>query len=445
MEFARLHGLDSFQDDYGNVMLFKKGTPGYENSSPVILQGHLDMVCEKEPDCPLDMEKDGLQLMTDGECIWAEGTTLGGDDGIAIAYILALLASEDIPHPPIEALFTCDEEIGLLGARMLDTSRLQGRRLINIDSEEEGILTVSCAGAVRIFCQIPFAPCKAQGCAKVVKVAGLLGGHSGTDINKNRQNAVKILGQLLDFLNESEGIRIASLHTGGRPNVIPSAAEAVICFDPEKSDGISRALESFSIQLKQEYAETEPNISALLGEAPLPASCLDPSGTQDLIFTLIQAPTGVYSMNPHIPDLVQTSLNFSSADMEENLLELSFMVRSNTDFGKQVLVRQLTLLIGHLGGNIRLEGDYSAWEYARNSALRDQMVQAYQDIYGTLPKVQAIHAGLECGILSDRLPGTDMVSFGPDMENVHTSAERMDVESVKRCWHYLLHVLELLK
>ncbi len=150
-------------------------------------------------------------------------------------------------------------------------------------------------------------------------------------------------------------------------------------------------------------------------------------------------------MNPHIPDLVQTSLNFSSADMEENLLELSFMVRSNTDFGKQVLVRQLTLLIGHLGGNIRLEGDYSAWEYARNSALRDQMVQAYQDIYGTLPKVQAIHAGLECGILSDRLPGTDMVSFGPDMENVHTSAERMDVESVKRCWHYLLHVLELLK
>lgn len=426
-------------------MLFKGGTPGYENSSPVILQGHLDMVCEKESDCPLDMEKDGLRLMTDGEYIWADGTTLGGDDGIAIAYILALLASEDIQHPPIEALFTCDEEIGLLGARMLDTSRLQGRRLINIDSEEEGILTVSCAGAVRIFCEIPFTSCKARGCAKIVKITGLLGGHSGTDINKNRQNAIKVLGQLLDFLNDEEGIRIAALRTGGRPNVIPNAAEAVICCDPEKSQGISRALETFSGKLKQEYAETEPNISVLISETPLPASCLDPSGTKDLIFALMQAPTGVHSMNPNIPGLVQTSLNFSSADMEENLLELSFMVRSNTDFGKQILVRQLTLLIEHLGGNIRLEGDYSAWEYSRDSALRDRMVQAYQDIYGISPKVQAIHAGLECGILSDKLPGADMVSFGPDMENVHTPAERMNVESVKRCWHYLLHVLKLLK
>lgn len=445
MEFAAAHGLRSFQDDYGNVMLFKEGTPGYENSSPVILQGHLDMVCEKEAGCPLNMETDAIRLMTDGEYIWADGTTLGSDDGIAIAYILALLASEDAKHPPVEALLTCDEEVGLHGARMLDASQLKGRHLINLDSEKEGILTVSCAGAVRVFCEIPLSSCTAGGCAGIVKIGGLRGGHSGIDIDKNRQNAVKILGRLLDLLNETDGIRVASIHTGGRPNVIPHTAEATICFDAAKSENISRTVKGFSEQLKKEYAATEPDAFALLEKTALPSSCSDESGTKKLIFALMQAPFGVYAMNPNIPGLVQTSLNLASAELENSTLKLAFMVRSNTGSGKQILVRQLTLLAEYLGGTIRLEDDYPAWEYTRDSLLRDRMIQAYQDIYGRPPEVCSIHAGLECGILSEKLPGTDMVSFGPDLENVHTPAERMSVKSMERCWHYLLHVLELLK
>lgn len=445
MEFAAAHGLHSFQDQYGNVMLFKAGTPGYETSSPVILQGHLDMVCEKKPDCPLDMETEAIHVMTDGKYVWADGTTLGGDDGIALAFILALLASKDAEHPPIEALFTRDEEVGLRGARMLDASHLKGRHLINIDSEEEGILTVGCAGAVRAFCEIPVSACPAQGTAAVVQIGGLRGGHSGIDIDKNRQNAAKVMGQLLDILHETGDIHAASLCCGGRLNVIPQTAEAVICFSETDWEKISETVSTFSQQLKKDCSSTDPEIYASLEKTALPASCLDKNGTEKLIFTLMQSPSGIHAMNPHIPGLVQTSINLGSIQLEKDVLKASFMIRSNTDSGKHVLTRQLTLLAQHLEGCIRLEDNYPAWEYSRNSLLRDQMVQAYQDIYGRMPVVSTIHAGLECGILSEKLPGVDMVSFGPDLENVHTPAERMSVESVRRCWEYFLHVLELLK
>ncbi len=445
MDFAKAHNLRSFQDAYGNVMLFKDGTPGYENSAPVILQGHLDMVCEKKPDCPADMEKDPIKIQTDGAYIWADGTTLGGDDGIAIAYILALMASDSAKHPPIEALLTRDEEVGLRGARMLDASRLKGRHLINIDSEEEGILTVGCAGAVRAFCENPLSFGKGTGRAGIVKISGLQSGHSGVDIDKNRQNAIKALAWLLDFLRDAAGIQVADFQGGGRSNVIPQAAQAIICADDSRWSQVCETVQAFLKQMQKEWAATEPDISITLEDAALPANCLDEAGTRDLIFTLLQEPTGVFSMNPHIPGQVQTSLNLASAQLEGGMLKTSFMIRSNTDSGKGLLVRQLTALMEHLDGHIRLEDDYPAWEYCQESLLRDRMVQAYEDIYGQAPAVSAIHAGLECGILSEKLPGVDMVSFGPDLENVHTPAERMGVKSAERCWHYLLHVLELLK
>lgn len=445
MDFARAHGLLSYRDGYGNVMVSKAGTPGYEDSPPVILQGHLDMVCEKAEGCLLDMEKEGVRLLTDGSYIWADGTTLGGDDGIAVAYILALLASEDISHPPLEALFTCDEEVGLRGARMLDASRLKGRHLINIDSEEEGILTVGCAGAVRVYCQIPLSSCAAEGSAAILKIGGLRGGHSGVDIAKNRHNAIKILGLLLDTLHKRQDICVASVRAGGRLNVIPQAAEAVICFDPAKGTDIRRSVKTFLGQIKKECAAADPAVFADIEETGLPAACLDRAGTEAVIFSLMQVPSGVYAMDPDIPGMVRTSLNLGSARMEKDVLELALMIRSNTDLGKYTLVRQLTWLTGHLKGSIRLEDDYPAWEYSRDSVLRDRMVQAYQDVYGSMPAICSIHAGLECGILSEKLPGVDMVSFGPDLENVHTPMERMSVRSVERCWRYLVHVLELLR
>lgn len=445
MDLAAARGLSFFQDAYGNVMLFKEGTPGYEDSPPVILQGHLDMVCEKEPDCTADMEKEGIALRTDGAHVWAEGTTLGGDDGIAVAYILALLASDRICHPPIEALLTKDEEVGLRGARMLDASRLKGRYLINIDSEEEGILTVGCAGAVRASVHVPAASCAARGRAGILRVGGLCGGHSGVDIGKNRKNAIKVLGIVLDILNEEAGIRVAGFKADGKLNVIPQAAEALICYDPARQADIVRAVESAAQKMQTECAALEPDVTVTLEGTALPSSSLDEAGTQTLIFALMQAPSGVCAMDPDIPGMVRTSLNLGRAVLEDGLFKMGFMIRSNTGFGKQVLVRQLTLLAGQLGGEISLEDDYPAWEYSRSSLLRDKMVQTYKDFYGGEPEVCAIHAGLECGILSEKLPGVEMVSFGPDLENVHTPAERMSVASVKRCWEYLLHVLELLR
>ncbi len=328
--FAREHGLESFQDAYGNVMLFKKGSPGYEDSFPVILQGHLDMVCEKEPACPLDMEKEAISLRTDGAYIWADGTTLGGDDGIALAYILALLAAKDIKHPPIEALFTRDEEVGLRGARMLDASRLKGKYLINIDSEEEGILTVGCAGAVRVSAQIPISAGSAYGCAKIVRIGGLRGGHSGIDIDKNRHNAAKMLGILLDDLCRAQDIRVASVCAEGRLNVIPQTAEAVICFDPAKQAGIEDAVQHFLEMLKKECAAVEPEAFAVLEEAALPEICADAAGTRDVVFALMQAPSGVYAMDPDIPGMVRTSLNLGDVRLEERVLKMGFMIRSNT-------------------------------------------------------------------------------------------------------------------
>lgn len=445
MDLAAAHGLSSFQDAYGNVMLFKAGSPGYEKSPPVILQGHLDMVCEKDPDCRTDMEREGIALRTDGAYVWADGTTLGGDDGIAVAYILALLTSDEVRHPPIEALLTKDEEVGLHGARMLDASRLKGRYLINIDSEVEGILTVGCAGAVRVSAQIPVGSCEAKGRGGILRISGLCGGHSGIDIDKNRKNAVKVLGIVLDILNEGAGIRVAGLKADGKLNVIPQAAEALICYDPARQEDILRAVEASAQRLQRECAAVEPDVTVTLEESALPGSSLDAAGTQTLIYALMQAPSGVCSMDPDIPGMVRTSLNLGRAMLEDGLFKMGFMIRSNTDFGKQILVRQLTLLTGQLGGDIRLEDEYPAWEYSPRSYLRDKMVQAYQDLYGKDPKVCSIHAGLECGILSEKLPGVEMVSFGPDLENVHTPAERMSVQSVKRCWEYLRRVLELLR
>ena len=300
-----------------------------------------------------------------------------------------------------------------------------------------------CAGAVRVFCENPLSVGAAKGCAGIVKISGLQGGHSGVDIDKNRLNAVKTLGQLLDTLNETAEIRVACVHSGERLNVIPQNAEAVICFDPAMWNPLCDTVQTFSAQLQKETVE--PDASVTLEKTQLPLSCLDKAGTTDLIFTLMQAPSGICAMNPHIPGLVQTSLNLASADLDRDVLKTAFMIRSNTDSGKQLLIRQLTLLMEHLNGSIRLEDDYPAWEYCQTSDLRDKMIQAYQDIYGREPVVCTIHAGLECGILSEKLPDTDMISFGPNLERVHTPAERMEVKSAERCWNYLLHVLELLK
>lgn len=446
LDFAAEHGLKSYRDDYGNIMIFKNGTRGYEHSEPVILQGHLDMVCEKLPDCEKDMEREGIDVIVDGDILRANGTTLGGDDGIAVAYILALLDSDDIPHPPIEALFTIDEETGLRGANALDASQLKGRRLINIDSEEEGIITVSCAGAARISCKIPVVTEAAENMlAEKITIGGLLGGHSGIDINKNRKNAIKLLGELFYELNSKTSVRIASISAGGRLNVITPIAEAVICFGRESESAVSEVICEFTKQLVKICAPSEPGVFVSAEPVPLPEGCADGKSTDKVIFALMQAPSGVRAMNSDIPDLVQTSSNPGEAKLDGGVFELSFMLRSNSNADKELLIKSIRSLIEYLGGTVELGDDYPAWEYRPESALRYMMTAVYEEMYGKKPIVNSIHAGLECGIITEKLPGTDMVSIGPTMHNVHTPKERLDIKSTARVWKYLLRVLKMLK
>lgn len=448
IDFAKKRGLKTYRDTYGNVMIFKDGTKGYEQSRPVIIQGHLDMVCEKLPDCTRDMEAEGVELVIDGEYISADGTTLGGDDGIAVAYILAILDSNDISHPPIEALLTVDEEIGLRGAGALDVSQLKGRRLINIDSEEEGILTVSCAGGLRAECKIPLSFSETAHetlCSKKISAAGFLGGHSGIDIDKRRKNAAKVLAELLYELNKQIGVNIADISSGGRLNVIPQSAEAVVCFKDSLIDDFNNIISGFNNVLKRDCETVEPDVCVTADDIDTPVLCADGESTRRIIFVLMQIFDGVYAMNPSIDGLVQTSSNLGSVSIDDDRLEIGLMVRSNTAYGKRALIRRLESLTEYIGAELCLGDDYPAWEYRQHSCLRDTMIDAYKAMYHESPQICAIHAGLECGILAEKLGDVDMVSFGPDMENVHTPAERLSIKSAERCWKYLLLVLEMLK
>ncbi|MDE6435738.1 MAG: aminoacyl-histidine dipeptidase [Lachnospiraceae bacterium] len=445
MDFAKEHGLKARRDRANNVVIFAPGTPGYEQSEPVILQGHLDMVCEREEDCGLDMEKEGLEVCTDGVKVWARGTTLGGDDGIAVAYILAILASDTIVHPPIEVLLTSDEEIGMLGARALDVSDLNGKRLINIDSEEEGVLCVSCAGGVRACIDIPF--CKEQvdksaSCAYRIGVSGLLGGHSGMEIHKHRENAIKMLGSVLASANRACTISLVSATGGGKENAIPKAAEAVVCLPLNQAHMLEHSVAEFLKLMHQELSTTEPELLITAKPVDMPEQCMDQESTKRLIFALQQIPDGMQKMSPEIEGMVQTSLNMGTLLTEDNYVSLRYLIRSNTASGKQLVLEKVTAFTEYLGGTVTLQSDYPAWEYRVKSKLRETMICTFEEVYQKAPEVTAIHAGLECGILAGKMMDIDMISFGPTLSNVHTPKESMDVASVQRSWQYLLKVLE---
>lgn len=444
LDFAKNHELESYQDAYGNVMIFKEASPGYESHAPVILQGHLDMVCEKTVDCGKDMDREPVELCTDGNLLWANGTTLGADDGIAIAYILAVLDSANLKHPPIEALFTVDEEVGLLGAAALDVSKLKGTRMINIDSEEEGILTVSCAGAVRQMISIPISRGEAAECAIQITVSGLLGGHSGVDINSGHKNAIKVMGEILEYVYDRVKFGIASMNAGGRLNVIPQTATAVICCKGKECAAVFKAIQEYNSFLKKDCAILEPDVEILVDSAEGVDIASDVEGTKKLIFTILTLPNGVFSMNPEIKNLVQTSLNVGMINYQDDNLEVGFMIRSNTDYGKTVLKRRIHNMVTYLQGTDTIDSDYAAWEYRKDSPLRDAMIAAYEDLYGEAPVISTMHAGLECGIIAEKIKDGDFVSFGPTMRNVHTPKEELDVHSAERGFRYLIHTLELL-
>ena len=446
VRFARERGLRCIQDDSNNVIIFKDGTRGYEQSAPVMLQGHLDMVCEKTADCPIDFEKDGLSLRLDGDTISAEGTTLGGDDGIAVAYGLALLASEDIPHPPLEVVFTTDEETGMFGAAALDCSPLRARTMLNVDSEEEGILLVSCAGGCCVACRLPVRRETAEGVQITLKVGGLTGGHSGVEIDKGRANANQLLGRALNELGKELSYALIDVSGGLKDNAIPREAFARLVVEPDAADRVGRFAEKYQRIFASEFRATEPTI-ALTAEAGevAQASAMSADTKTAVIAALVDLPGGVQRMSADIPGLVQTSLNMGVLSTSEDEVTMRFALRSSVETEKEEMASRIANLMGILGGSADRTGDYPAWEYKPDSRLRDLMVKVFTEQYGRAPAVQAIHAGLECGLFAGKLPGLDCVSIGPDMLDIHTTGERMSAASVKRTWEYILEILKRLK
>ena len=447
LDFAKSHGFKAVKDNAGNVVIYADATKGYENSETVILQGHLDMVCEKTADCNIDMDNEPIRLCTDGEYIWADGTSLGADDGIAIAYMLALLDSPEIPRPPIEVLLTNDEEVGLVGASAFDASILKGKKLINIDSEEEGVITVSCAGGVRAFCELPldFVKSDSSMTAYKLEIKGLLGGHSGIDINKHRVNANIILARLLNHISKVTEIYVSELDGGKKTNVIAKYAGCVICFDKENIETVKNAVEQFSYIITKEIFYTEPNVKVAITPCEMPLYHANIESTRRLIFTVMQIPDGIQGMNPDIPEMVQTSLNLGELTLDDNTLKMGFLIRSNDAEGKQRTSEKLVSFVEYLGGSIELKHDYPAWEYRPYSALRDIMVSAYEEVYFDKPQISALHAGLECGVIGAKLSNIDMTSIGPQLLDVHTPYERMSISSAERCWRFLLKALEKCK
>ncbi|WP_302625236.1 aminoacyl-histidine dipeptidase [uncultured Eubacterium sp.] len=447
VEFAKTHHLKYRQDEAYNVLVWKDGTKGYENSEPVILQGHIDMVAVKTADCEKDMQKDGLDLEINGDWIQAKKTTLGGDDGIAVAYALAVLDSNDMMHPPIEAIFTVDEEIGMLGAAAIDVSNVRGRLLLNIDSEDEGVFTVSCAGGATVECSIPYKTEMIHAQVLEIRIDGFIGGHSGVEINKGRANANCVMGRILLNLFQNVGMRIMAVNGGEKDNAIANASEAAIAVLPEVMEKAKDIVNNTFLEVKEEYKITDSN--AKLTMNVIEEGLIEPlSGPATLatVILLANMPNGVQRMNPEMPEMVQTSLNLGIVRTQMDAVKLSYSVRSSSESEKNYLIEKLRSLTEIFGGEIKCEGVYPGWEYNANSRLRNTCIEAYKELYdGKEPIVEGIHAGLECGLFASKLEGLDAISFGPDMRHVHTTDERLSISSTQRTWKLLVKILEMLK
>lgn len=444
VDFVQKRSLKYRQDRSNNVIIWKDASEGYEDSEPVMLQGHMDMVCEKEPDCDIDFSGDGLRLKLEDGIISADGTTLGGDDGIAVAYALAVLDADDIAHPPLEAVFTVDEEIGMLGAAALDCSDLKSRIMLNLDSEDEGHLLVSCAGGVTAEAHLPVQKAAVTGRKARLVVTGLQGGHSGVEIDKGRGNACQLLGRTLYELKQKCDYRLNGMKGGLKDNAIPREAEAELILLEKDGEKVIRAMEQV---YQKEYSVTDPQVKLLWEEEEDPESqtAMTEEATAKAVTALVNLPGGIQRMSFDIPGLVQTSLNLGIMRTDDTEISFSFSVRSSVGTEKAELVQRIRCLMEALGGSVSCTGEYPAWEYRQESALRDLMVQIYEEQYGEKPLVEALHAGVECGLFADKLPGLDCVSFGPDMDDIHTTKESMNVESVRRTWKYVLEILKRLK
>ncbi|MBH1939759.1 aminoacyl-histidine dipeptidase [Mobilitalea sibirica] len=455
--FAKTHNLEYTQDEAKNVIMIKEASPGYEDEPAILLQGHMDMVCEKLKDSTHDFLKDEIKLIVDGDFLHADGTTLGGDNGIAVAYILALFSDETLPHPRLEAVITTDEEVGMLGAKELDLSGLKAKYMINMDSGEEGYLLASCAGGLTGTCYLPINRITEYGKKIKVSIGGLIGGHSGMDIVKNRSNANKVMGRLLFDLRESEQFGIIHMEGGFKDNVIPREAygELLVTVDETTNNSkdekalteaylkIKSRIDELTKAYQHELSGSEPDLKITvedLGDGEYPM--LHPVSFEKVLFMLVNMPYGVQVMSSHIEGLVESSLNLGIFRLEEDKAIFCNSVRSSIGNYKHYISNRLNYLVSFLGGDYEVRSEYPAWEYKKESPLRNHLNRIYKELYGKEMKVEAIHAGLECGFFHEKMPGIDIVSIGPELYRIHTIEERLSISSAIRVYKFVETVLK---
>lgn len=432
-DFARAHGLSFSQDNLNNIIIRKPASAGYEKCETVVIQGHLDMVCEKEKALDFDFEHEGLRLKIEGDYISASGTTLGGDDGVAVAMALSILEDDSLRHPPLEVIFTTDEETGMYGAAGFDVSCVTAKRFINLDSENEGVFIVGCAGGVRVDINLPVSTKTIIKPAYKVEISGLAGGHSGTEINKGRLNANKVLGK---FLSQLENVNISEISGGAKDNAIPVSAFCVFsCY----GDAVSAA----KIFVEENGLPTDDGLKITVSRQTAERFfCAESS--KKVIELLNELPYGVITFSEDIKDLVETSVNLGVVRTRGDAVTFTLSLRSSKSAEKQALKEDIENIAAKFGAEVSERGDYPAWEYRKNSQLRDTMTSVFRELYGREPKIEIIHAGLECGLFSEKIKGIDAVSIGPDLFDIHTPRERLSISSLARTYSYICRVLEAL-
>lgn len=443
VQFAKDRNLTCYQDELNNVIIKKDATTGYEASEPIIIQGHMDMVCEKENDCDIDFEKDGIRLMIDGDFVTADGTTLGGDDGIAVAYALAILDSDDIPHPALEVVITVDEEIGMLGAFDMDLSMLKGHKMLNIDSDVEGHFLTSCAGGMSLIADIPVKRTTQVGLAAEIVLTGLVGGHSGSEIDKEHGNADILMGRVFSALADVTPFGVITMAGGLKDNAIPRECKATILLPEESLATATDALKALEAALKNEYIKSDAGIQILVQPMGIQkADILDYASVNRVLCYLRMVPNGILHMSQVMPGLVETSLNLGILELTDESLHTVTSIRSSVSSRKEDVKNRVAMVVELLGGEITIEGDYPAWEYKDKSDVRTEIAAVYKDLFGEEPVFEAIHAGLECGIFSEKIKDLDCVSFGPNNYDIHTPKERLSISSTERMWRLILEFLK---
>lgn len=446
--YGRSLGLETIVDEIGNVIIRKPASAGYENHPGVILQGHMDMVPQKNSDKVFDFEKDPIEAYVEdnGEWVTANGTTLGADNGIGVATAMAILADKNVVHPPLEAFFTVDEETGMYGAFALKGGLLQGKTLLNLDSESEGELYMGCAGGVDTTARFDFEPVETEegDVALRVSIKGCKGGHSGCDINLQRANAIKLLFRFLKDAVANYEARLAYVEGGSLRNAIPREASAVITIPADGLDEMKQLVADYEDLFIREFDGVEDNISFTAEDVECPKTEL-PEDTQDfLIHAITLCPHGVYRMIPEMPDIVETSNNLAMIGMENNRITVMCLTRSSVESRKEELRQIIQSAFALAGAETEFTGAYPGWKPNLHSHILEVMKDVYQKEFGTTPRIITIHAGLECGIIGRNYPGMDMISFGPTIEHPHSPDERVNIATVQKFYHFLLATLKQL-